>query len=359
MENLDTAMNSLSEQSKKVDIALHYTNGDMDKAKQMVSGNYRDLAVIKGKFSSSSLYGTFVLFFNVEYSRLTDSFFSVSPDYELSGLNNRQDWKLYEKDIQEYKDKTDASRYSSDFKDKFDKGFTLTFSKELAKNIKKDDTTQIIHVLQKYIQEISGLKRLDLSVEFQNASSLEMELESISTRKLDKKILEQKKKEKEAEKKASTAPESAEPEVGKNGVKLIVKSTLVLSPIKGKHISKVDVGDRLLVSMIEVNDQTIQIAKAFNAYNAENDSIKSVPARVMRIEFIDGLGYKVFLVIAKGIIAEVIEEETNIKVGLDPAYAASVQTNAEASNSKPILPIIIGLVAAILISIALVVLTLF
>lgn len=359
MEQLDSAMNSLSEQSRKVNIAMHYTNGDMEKSKLMVAGKYNDLIILKGKFSSSSLYGAFILFFNVAYSNLTDSVFSVSPDYELSGMNNNQDWKIYEKDIIEYKDKKDTGRVNSDFKDKFEKGFTLTFSKELAKFLKKDDTTQVIHLLQKYIQESSGLKRLDLSLDYQAASSLDMELESKTTRKLDKKITDQKKKEKEEAEKASKAPEDAEPEVGKNGIKLIANSTLVLSPIKGKHISKISQGDRVMVTMVDVNNQTIQVAKAFNSYDEENGTIKSVPSRVMRIDYIEGVGYKIYTVIAKGILAHIVEEETNIKVALDPAFVVSSAQTEDDSNSKFNLPVIIGLVAAILISIAVVVFTLF
>ena len=65
--DLDSAANSLSEQTKKLQIALYYTFGDEDKAKKMVNGTYLDLYVIKGKFSSSSVYGAFVVFLNASH----------------------------------------------------------------------------------------------------------------------------------------------------------------------------------------------------------------------------------------------------------------------------------------------------
>ena len=61
-ENLDAAMSSLSEQNKKLDIAMHYTHGDADKAKEMVSGHYKDVFVLKVKFTSTTSSGAFLFF---------------------------------------------------------------------------------------------------------------------------------------------------------------------------------------------------------------------------------------------------------------------------------------------------------
>ncbi|MBN1500213.1 MAG: hypothetical protein JW982_08660 [Spirochaetes bacterium] len=361
MENLNSAMNSFSEQSKKINIAMHYLNNDMEKAKMMVAGKLKDIVIVKGTFSSSSLYGAFILFFNYLNLILADSSFLVSPDYSISGIKNSADWKVFEKEIVEIRNR-ENSRVSGDFKEKFDAGFTLTFSREFAKMIKAKDTTQLTYILQKYLTENSGLKRLALNLEYQTASSLEMELDSVTSKKLDKKIIEKKKEdEKKAEADAETdssKDENSEPVVGQNGIKLIIKSTLVLSPIKGKYISKVEPGDRVMVTMVEKNPQTVQIAQAFKAYNQETGVISSIPGRVLKVDYIDNLGYKLYVVIAKGIIAQVIEEETNIKVALDPAQTVNQQSDDE-KTSRFGLPIIISLVAAIIVSLMIIVLTIF
>ena len=64
-DNLDKAVDYLAEQKRKLDISLHYTHNDMEKAKKMASGNYLDLYVIKARFSASTTFGAFLLFFNI------------------------------------------------------------------------------------------------------------------------------------------------------------------------------------------------------------------------------------------------------------------------------------------------------
>ena len=53
-ESFESAVSTFSEQTKKLEIASHYTFGDTEKAKQMVSGTYKDLYAIKARFSSST-----------------------------------------------------------------------------------------------------------------------------------------------------------------------------------------------------------------------------------------------------------------------------------------------------------------
>lgn len=353
MENNDNAYSSLGDQAKKIDIALHYVGGDMDKAKKMVANSYLDAIAVKGKFSSSSLYGVFLLFFNKVYNTLEHALFAVSPDYQIESINNREDWKIFEKEIMNARNSSAASRVNNDFADKFHKGFTIAFSRDLAKLIDKNDSTQIIYVFQRFMQESTELKRIEVDIELQKISSLQMELESISSKKINLK-----KKSEQSEDDAATkiAPESGDPEVGINGVKLILPAALVLSPIKGKHISLITAGDKIMVSIVEHSSQAIEIAKAFNAYNEEQKRIDPLPARVKSAVYVDGVGYKIFAIIAKGIIAKILEEEGNIKVALDPAFQATLEPE-ETKNSSS-LPMIIGLVTAIVLMLIFVVLVL-
>ncbi|MBN2435271.1 MAG: hypothetical protein JXK07_08410 [Spirochaetes bacterium] len=343
MENLDNAINSLSDQQKKYDIALHFTGNDQDKAKRMVSNSYFDLVAVKGSFSSSSLYGAFIIFFNVEYAKVEHTVFVVSPDYQLQSLVIKNDWKSLEKEILNSRTSSAASRINADFSDKFKKGFSLSLGRDFARYLGKSDMTQVTHMIQRFMQESTELKRIEVSVEIQNMSSLQLELESLTSVKISGKLNARKKAEEaEAE---QNQPADTDPVAGKDGVRLVILSTVVLSPIKGKYISNVAPGDKIMVSMIETTPQVIEIAKAFNAYDSESKKISSIPARVKSIEYIDGIGYKIFAVIAKGIIAKIIEEETSIKVALDPA---TVLINEDESDKGGIgIPIIIGLTAAI------------
>lgn len=355
MENLDNAIHSLSDQTRKYDIAMYYTNGDKEKSKRMVTNSYSDMVAIKSKFSSSSLYGAFILFFNFAMQRMDHAVFVVSPDYQLQSLNSREDWKIFEKEIMNSRTSSASSRVNDDFADKFKKGFVMSLCKEFATYIKNNDITQVIHLLQRFLQESSELKRIEVSVDLQKISSLQMELDSITSSKIDAKLKAKKRMEEaQAARSQDSGEETNEPAVGKDGVRMILKSTVVLSPIKGKYISKVIPGDKIMVSMVDKSPQVVEIAKAFNAYSPDEKRVNPVPARVKSIEYIDGIGYKIYAVIAKGIIAQIIEEESNIKIGMDPSnpvYTAEEETNSSGAT----VPIIIGLIVAIVLLVGFVV----
>ena len=183
-DNLDSAVNSLQEQTKKINIALHYTGNDMEKAKLMVAGSYKDLLACKVKFTSSSQYCVFLMFINAVQSRVMDSFFVVSNDYMVANIDNVQDWRLFEMDIATARANITDFRLVNEFKDKIDRAFTSAVCTSIVRLYEKD-TTQLNHILQKTIQECTGLQRVDVSFEISKISSLEMELDAISTRKID------------------------------------------------------------------------------------------------------------------------------------------------------------------------------
>jgi hypothetical protein len=188
-EQQDQQNTVINDQMRKLNVALYYSANDMVKAKQMMSGSYKDLVVFKAKFSSSSVYGVFIIFFNKIYSKYIDAYVLISPDYALNSMLTSDDWKLFERQIAEYKGKIENSRVGLDFRDKVEKGFTLSFSQEITKLIERNDQVQIHHVLQKLIQEQSSLKRVDLSIGIQEISSLDMEFDSLTSRKLDPKTI--------------------------------------------------------------------------------------------------------------------------------------------------------------------------
>jgi len=133
-----------------------------------------------------------------------------------------------------------------------------------------------------------------------------------------------------------------------------MRSSLILSPIKGKDISELKIGDRVLISLIDNNDHTRSLAKAFNAYNAEENRLLPIPSRIKSIRYIDGVGFKIYVVIAKGIIGQIIEEEKNIKVALDPAVTVEVTDDKETKGISG-LTLIIGLFAIIIVLLAVII----
>jgi hypothetical protein len=351
VENLDNAVSSLSEQTKKINIALFFTGNDMDKAKQMVAGSYKDIFVLKMKFTSSSVYGAMITFLNSASFRFVDSYLVVSNDYLIANIDNNLDWKTFEKEISNARENMQDFRLVSEIKDKIDRGFISTVCTSIVKLIDKGDHIHLSHALQKFVQECTGLQRVDISVEIQKISSLEMELESISTRKIDTKAVETKKEEDEAIIVEKTPDDEDDIKPGKNGIRAVIRSSLILSPIKGKDINELKLGDRVMISLIDHNDQNKSIAKAFKAYDEDEGRILPIPARIKSLKYVDGVGYKIFVVIAKGVVGQIVEEEKNIKVALDPAVMIQVDPE-KVQGSKAGLMVIVTLFVVILVLVA-------
>ncbi len=156
----------------------------------------------------------------------------------------------------------------------------------------------------------------------------------------------------EGKKEAEAAVDAIEkddiPKVGEDGVKLILNCSLILSPIKGKDISTLVPGDRVMLSIVDSDSKAISVAKAFNAY--QNNKMTPITGRIKMIKNTPD-GYLIYTVIAKGILGKTIEEEANIKVAMDPNF---VWTNQDEAETKSYLPMIVVLLVVIAVLVAVV-----
>ncbi len=317
-KELDSAVSSLSEQTGKIGIALHYAGGDMEKARAMVAGSYKDVYVLKARFASSSLYGALLVFYNGIYNKLIDSLVLVVSTYMTKTIDTATDWRIFEKDILEALASGDHdTHFETLVKNRFYDSFNLSFCAELTRFLQSDNGIAVERSLQKLIQFILNVQRIDIKVDSQHISSLDMELHSASSKKIDPSLLKEQKDQREE---VPVPVQGVQEEVseGQEGVKLVMNCALILSPIKGKEIFRIEPGDRIRVSIADSNPTCISVAKALNAY--EDGALLPVTARVKSIKPNSGGGYTIFAIVARGIYAKIVEDEANIKVALDPAY---------------------------------------
>ncbi len=139
-KELDSAVNSLSEQTCKINIALHYAGGDMEKARAMVAGSYKDVYVLKARFASSTLHGAFLVFYNGIYNKLIDSLVLVVSTYMTKTIDTATDWKIFEKDILEVLSTGEHdTHFETLVKNRFYDGFNLSFCAELTRFLQNDN----------------------------------------------------------------------------------------------------------------------------------------------------------------------------------------------------------------------------
>ncbi len=363
-ENIEQAFDSLSEQTKKYDIALFYVKGDKEKAKDMVTGIYHDVYAIKTTFSASSIYGAFIMFFNIPYATLIDSYIIVSSSYEVDDIKSKVTWREFEQDVEDSIKKCNVDEdLTRKLREALNKSFTIQMEAdqravELKKLLDIDDEIAINRLFSRFIQDKLEYQLMDISVDYQTTSSLDIELYSTSSKKASEDEIK-KVKEDEQRKSLPQAEEIKEPENELDGkdVQLILDAELMLAPIKGKAISSIIIGDRIKVSLDASNHKAVSVARAFKCYNDEEQVTLPMTARVVSVRHLMDGGYKIFGVIAKGIYVKIVEEEDNIKIAMDyDQVNGNVEHEEVKSSSK--LQIILIVVIAVLILVGVVVIVL-
>ncbi len=347
-DGLNTAFSSLQDQTSKINIALYYCGGDMERAKQMAAGSYKDMYAIKARFVSSSLNGGFIIFFNSIYNKFVSSLVAVMPSYINKTLETSVDWRIFEKDIAEVLSGNERDDHlGSLLKNRIYDSFNFTFAIELSRLLESKNTIAIERVFQKLIQFILNLQRIDIKVDYQQISSLDMELLSTSSPKIDLSALA-----KAAGQEQPQAEEKQQEPVrpGMEGVKLVLQASLILSPIKGKDISKLQPGDRVKVTIVDKNPKAVSVGQALEAY--KDGAFSPVTARIKIVEYSQETGYTFYAVIAKGIYVKIVEEESNIKVAMDATYELARQDSGEDASVN--IPLMLILVVAFILAVALV-----
>lgn len=336
---LEAAANSFSEQAKKHQIALYYTMGDEDKAKKMVNGGYTDLHVIKCKFSSSSVYGAFLIFLNTIYLKAMHTYIIVTRSFDLVDVKTSRDWRSFERQLADISKKGEHDEvFSGQIRENLNKGLTIQEISNVSKLLEQDNAIAINHYLQKFVSAVTGFQNMQLTCDYEQISSLSMEIYSITSMKLTPAELA-KGQGKEAPPAEITVEKPDDALEGKE-VRLVLNGALILSPIKGKDIGTLSTGDRIMISIIDRNPRAIEVAKAFNAYDQER-GIRPIAGRIVSIKYRDN--YTIFAIVAKGIYIKIVEEESNIKIAMDPAYYTNGEKDDESGMSGVSL-LILGLV---------------
>ncbi|MCL1864984.1 MAG: hypothetical protein FWF73_04155 [Spirochaetes bacterium] len=350
--DLESAASNLSEQTKRLQIALYYTSGDDEKAKKMINGTYLDLFLIKAKFSSSSVYGAFIIFLNIPNLRVENIYSIISRSFEIADIKTTQTWRNFEDRLVDTAKKGD-----------FDEVMTAKVNEALAKSlnmqeidqfsqlIDQDNGIAVSHNFQKFFSDVTGYQNVTFSVDYEKISSLSMELQSITSTKITNLKIKNKKEDVNVE----AIDDSDDPLAGKD-VRLLVRGALILSPIKGKDISELIIGDKVMISVIDKGEKAIELLKAFNAYNEENRTAKPIVGRIVSISHTTD--FKIHAIVAKGIYVKIVEEENFIKVAMDSTYYGMQFANEEKASKKNKMTIYI-LTAIFLVLLAAVLLLLF
>lgn len=333
---------SLNEQTKLINTAMKYTGGDMDRARLMVSGQYNDVAVIKGRMSIEPLdtYGMFYIFLN-QVNRYLMNVNSVLSEkltlYERAPIFNN--WKNFYRDFGNTVKQQDESTIGS-------YEFTSHFASSLEgynifEYVEEDNLDETSETLKEIIAKFFNNNDVQIQIAIDRTSSLAVELEDIPIETP------------QAPKVKDDAP--AEMPMGELDRKMnevesqaeyVINGNVIVSPVKGKYVNDIKIGEKISVVLTDRDSVSIKVAKMFNALTDEREYLP-IKAR-MKVKIpMEGGGYILYGLVAKNVLVKIIEEE-NVKIEMEKVEKKPAES---APESKLILYVamLLGLVVIALV----------
>lgn len=329
-----TNQNNIGEKAKRIEIALKFTDGDMEKAKLMASGNMTDVVVVKGKFIvvDQNISGFFLAYFNVvgEYIAAIKSVM-VSNNSIFPRIRIFDEWRSHYKNILAYEkgeDKLDSEKFNSDLLGSFIKV-------DVFPDVQKQNLEYLSSSVPEMIKESFSSSSVKCQIDLEQTSSLELVLAGID---IMLPAPEEEAHEEYSETSAAEAKSVPESPFGKklaeieSKAQFIVEGCCVLSPVKGKLIAEISPGERIYVVLPAKDSVSQRILDAYKARNSEGGPLPVVGRVMEKIPNELTKGYILYVLVAKGIYAKIVEEE-NMKIQTE-LTAASQKSENEADDAS-------------------------
>jgi hypothetical protein len=340
---------SLNEKTRHINIALKYTKGNMDKAKQMVNGQLNDVVITKGKFSvGGHTYGVFLIFFNLENNYIMNLNSLLSPNKSLiDRISVNDSWKFF---YTKFKDVVNSEADSSQ-----KAGSSYEFTRHMIESLSgynvfdyivDNNIESVTDILRELIEKYYNRDEAQCQVDFENTSSLNLELAGIPVEE------------------PTAATDKGQEETGltdedkliariEKEADHVIDGRVIVSPVRGKYINDIQQGDKIKILLKNEEDQiSAKVAAAQKAITPDGEMMP-VKARVKAKIPLSGGGYMIYGVVAKNILARVVEEE-NVKIEMDTTQQIEERKETDGQTLLYIAILIGALLIALLVIIMLI-----
>ena len=317
-------------QDERINIALKYTNGDMDKAKMMAMGSMFDVIVIKGKFAieEQNTTGVFLAFFNFidEYISAIESIIELDDAFS-SKTKISDHWGGIYKNIVSYegKEKLNSDRLNGDLYNSF-------LQLDLFPQIRNEDTNNVSSILIDILKECFESLNVDCQIEFEKTNSLELKLAGIEV--MVPLSIENRKRSSETE--IAYDPDSP---FGKkiasieSQAQFIINGSLIISPVRGKLLSELKPNEKIYVLLSDKDQISQKVLDTYKSRDVEGNPRPFLGKIVSVIPNEVDKGYIIYIVVAKGIYVKIIEEE-NLKIQTELSEIEIKNYDENNSNKK-------------------------
>ena len=329
--------NSLNEKTKLIQLALKYTAGDMDRAKAMVSGQYQDIIVMKGKFLVPSLEqtGIFIAFINTIEEYISNVTTLISSNVEIyEKVRIFDNWKTLYGDIMAYLkhgETIDTQNFTNFLLDSF---IGYDIFPDVQENNLDNLTKTVFEILTKSFNATDVQCQIELGV----TSSLSVELNGIDIDVPGG--VEAKDQAQDDESEIDARIKRIESEA-----KYVINGEIIVAPVKGRYINDVTVGDKIKVMLSNrdaVSNKILTVLKAID----DDGKISPIKGRIKAKVPLEKSGYILYALVAKGVLAKIVEEE-NVKIQIDIPEA---EQKAGQEDDSKIIYLMLAIVVLIIVA---------
>ncbi len=340
----------VNEKAKRIETALKYTGDDMEKAKLMASGKIQDVVTVKTKFviPENNQSGAFIAFINVveEYIAAVKSVLTNNIT-SYSRLRIFDDWRALYNNINAYEsgsDAVDSDKLTENILD-------AMIKRDVFPDVQKMNLEYLSIVVEDIIKEYFKSAKAKCQVELDKTSSMDIDLIGIEV--MVPESVSPQESALEPEQEIKKAPETSfRKKLGELESKAtcIVEGCCVLSPVKGKPVSEIRNGERILVSLVSGDSVSEKIIDAYKARDHEGNPLPIVGRVIEIVPNEESKGVILYVLVAKGIYAKIIEEEP-VRIQTEMTYLAASNGNSreEVKESNNWGTILISILFAVLI----------
>ncbi|PKL14948.1 MAG: hypothetical protein CVV50_01750 [Spirochaetae bacterium HGW-Spirochaetae-6] len=349
---------ALKELTDKINKVMKYADGDISKAKEIVSGNYQDFIVVKGSMKSDKdgESGVFLVFVHRYRHILIDKLVVVAPGIEsFSKITLASPWLAYFNAMHEVLENTKVSSDKmAKLSNEIQKELTPPIISQLIGKLQNHDTTSVSVQFEKICGYSFGNNNFIVQLDFENITSLNYE-ENVPPYYSKRAQKEQQTKEAATKKIDPSAIDTSDEFEAKKQIlnadgNTIINGELSLSPVKGKFISELELGDVVGIKIKDNSKKAMNIIRQFQLMSPEG-KLKKVKGKIIFLKKTEK-GYTVLVQIAPLVIINIIEEE-EIKVECySPANLGS-KSEKKTKSAAPL--VIIGAAITFMILIALII----
>lgn len=316
------------EDARLIAIAMKYTDGDADKARLMVTGEYSDVCVVKGKTAVKDweLFGAFILFLNTVRKSVCNVVAVFSPRKETTdGLHVTDEWKTFYSDMMYL---TEGDVGDPELLNGFVRHFADSLEGyDIFSGLYDGNIDEVSTVLGEIIGKFFGTGPLLCQIDMVQSSSLALELEGVSVQFCGAENTGDLQPKTELELRLHAIESQAE---------FVISGKVIVSPVRGTYINDVRAGQMIRLLLVDQDEASRKVAKVLKALNEKSEYVP-VKGRLIEKVPLEKSGYVLYVQVAKNVLVKIVEEE-NVKIEME---TPPVQRKEESKGDRLIIYIVL------------------